>query len=202
MLVDEVKRFRVVPVLVLNNSDWAEKIGQSLVEHDLPLVELTLRTPSAFDSLKKFVTIDRLKVGVGSVQTVDQMEKAQALGASFAVSAGINEKLLLKAKELGFDYLPGVSTPSEILSAIEYGLETLKWFPAGALGGPETLKAISAPFPNITFVPTGGITPKNMKEYLALDSVLGVGGSWMFSKSESEEEYFAKLKEALVEIKE
>jgi len=202
MLVDAVKRFRVVPVLVLNNSDWAEKIGQSLVEHDLPIVELTLRTPSAFDSLKKLVTIDRLKVGVGSVQTVDQMEKAQALGASFAVSAGINVKLLSKAKELRFDYLPGVSTPSEILSAIEYGLETLKWFPAGALGGPETLKAISAPFPNITFVPTGGITPKNMKEYLALDSVLGVGGSWMFSKSDSEEEYLAKLKEALVEIKE
>lgn len=200
-LVDVIERYRIVPVLVLNKSEWAEKIGHLLVELELPLVELTLRTSSAFESLEELVKIDGLKVGVGSVQTGDQMERAKQIGASFAVSAGINELLLSKALELGLDYLPGVSTPSEILTAIEFGQQTVKWFPASALGGPATLKAISAPFPNVRFVPTGGIARSNLQDYLALDSVLGVGGSWMFAKTEMEELFFVKLREALTEIK-
>lgn len=201
MLVDLVSTYRVIPVLVLNDSNWAERIGRMLVDHELPLVELTLRTPNAFHSLKKLTKVDGLEVGVGSVQTINQLEEALAIGASFAVSAGINETLLSKALELGIDYLPGVATPSEILTAIEFEIQTVKWFPAGAMGGSATLKAVAAPFPNMKFVPTGGITQNNLGEFLEIKSVLGVGGSWMFQKTDNEDLFFSTLREALTEIK-
>jgi len=192
MILSLIENYRVVPVLVLHDQSRAERIGKLLVEHKLPIVELTLRTQSAFESLC---------VGVGSVQTVDQLIEARSLGASFAVSAGISERLVSKALEFEFDYLPGVSTPSEILEGIHQDQKALKWFPATALGGVKTLEALSAPFPNMRFIPTGGITKESRLEYLALDSVLGVGGSWMFSKSDSDQEFFEKLEESLIEIR-
>ncbi len=201
MILELIEMYRVVPVLVLHDQSRAKAIGKLLVKHKLPIVELTLRTQSAFESLSELVKIEGLCVGVGSVQTTDQLILARSLGASFAVSAGISERLVSKALELDFDYLPGVSTPSEILGGINQGQRVLKWFPATALGGVKTLEAVSAPFPNMKFVPTGGITKENRHDYLALDTVLGVGGSWMFSKSDSDVEFFEKLEESLVDIK-
>lgn len=201
MILSLIEKYRVVPVLVLHDQSRAERIGKLLVEHKLPIVELTLRTQSAFESLSELVKIEGLCVGVGSVQTVHQLIESRSLGASFAVSAGISERLVSKALELEFDYLPGVSTPSEILEGIHQDQKALKWFPATALGGVKTLEALSAPFPNMRFVPTGGITKESRHEYLALDSVLGVGGSWMFSKSDSDQDFFDKLEESLIEIR-
>lgn len=200
MFIELVKSYGIVPVLVLEKEQRAKRIGELLVENNLPIVELTLRTSSAFRSLQELAENNRLCVGVGSVQTVDQLKKAHSLGAKFAVSAGFNEKLVAAAVDLGLDYLPGVATPTEILRAIDIGIEVVKWFPAESLGGIKTLNAISAPFPNVQFVPTGGITRVSRFEYLALDAVIGVGGSWMFSKSERDDEFFKELRESLTEI--
>lgn len=200
MLIELVKAYGIVPVLVLEEEQRARRIGELLVENNLPIVELTLRTSSAFRSLQELAKNNRLCVGVGSVQSVDQLKKAHSLGAQFAVSAGFNNKLVATAADLGMDYLPGVATPTEILSAVDNGIEVVKWFPAEALGGIKTLNAISAPFPNVKFVPTGGITRVSRFEYLALDAVIGIGGSWMFSKSQQDNEYFNDLRESLTEI--
>lgn len=199
-LIEEVKKNRIIPVLVLNEVTRAQRIGEILVENKLPIVELTLRTEKAFDILEVLAGISGLTVGVGSVQTTTQLVRAREIGASFAVSAGLSLHVAAQAKKLKLDYLPGVSTPTEILMALDAGIQTVKWFPAEALGGIPTLQAVSAPFPNVSFVPTGGITFESSKDYLVLKAVLGVGGSWMFAKTDDDTEFYSALEKSVRRI--
>lgn len=175
-------KFSVIPVLVIEDSSWAKDLGHCLVESGLAIVEVTLRTPQSWEALTRMTEVPGLTLGMGSVSKVSDLERGTDLGIGFAVSAGFRRDLVEKADSLGVTYFPGVATPSEILSAMDCGLQTLKWFPAETLGGIKALKAISAPFPQLTFVPTGGINVDNARDYLKEGMVAAVGGSWMFPK--------------------
>lgn len=158
-------------------------MANALVESRLAIVEVTLRTKASWDALENMRQVAGLTLGVGSVSSTADLDRAKELGVDFAVSAGIRSDLVEKASELGIPYVPGVSTPSEILLGVGLGLTTVKWFPAETLGGISALKALAAPFPHISFIPTGGINQDNGKLYLAESFVRSIGGSWMFPKS-------------------
>jgi 2-dehydro-3-deoxyphosphogluconate aldolase/(4S)-4-hydroxy-2-oxoglutarate aldolase len=185
---------RVIPVLVLNEPKKAKEIGNALVESGLPLVEVTLRTESAWESIEIFKSIAGLSVGVGSVTRLEQLTQASKLDLDFAVSPGMDLALVDTALSLGMPYLPGVATPSEMMQGLQRGLTYLKFFPAQTLGGIKAIQAMSAPFPSLKFVPTGGISEENAGEYLAEANVPAVGGSWMVSKKRISEGDFEGLR--------
>ena len=185
---------RVIPVLVLNEPKKAEEIGNALVESGLPLVEVTLRTDSAWEAIEIFKGIPGLSVGVGSVTKPEQLTRAAALELDFAVSPGMDLELVDAALNLGLPYLPGVATPSEMMQGLQRGLTHLKFFPAETLGGIKAIQAMSAPFPSLSFIPTGGISEENAGEYLAQANVPAVGGSWMVSKKRISESDFEGLR--------
>ena len=191
--------FSIIPILVIEDSGWAKELGSCLVESGFPLVEVTLRTNQSWSAVEKMCEVSGIEVGVGSVVTVDDLKRSKDLGAKFAVSPGINRNLLQYAERLNLSYLPGVATPSEIMTAIELGIKILKWFPAETLGGLPALKAISAPFPDIRFIPTGGITSEKASSYLQQENVHSVGGSWMFPRDLIAKQDLAALKSCFVE---
>ena len=191
--------FPIIPILVIEDAGWAKELGSCLVESGFPLIEVTLRTNQSWSAVEKMCEVPGIEIGVGSVVTVEDLKRAKDLGAKFAVSPGINRNLLQYVEDLDLPYLPGVATPSEIMTAIELGINILKWFPAETLGGLPALKAISAPFPNIRFVPTGGITSEKASNYLKQDNVHSVGGSWMFPRDLMAKQDLVSLKNCFLE---
>lgn len=185
---------RVIPVLVLDEAKKAKEIGNALVESGLPIVEVTLRTDSAWEAIEIFKGVPGLSVGVGSVTKLEQLTQAAGLELDFAVSPGMDFGLVDAALYLGLPYLPGVATPSEMMQGLQRGLTHLKFFPAQTLGGVKAIQAMSAPFPALSFIPTGGITEENAGEYLAQANVPAVGGSWMVSKKRIGESDFDGLR--------
>ena len=181
-MIELIKSLRIVPVVAISDASKAEELAAALVSGGLPIAEITLRTPASLEALKIAANNKDLSVGVGSLRTGEDLKKAIDVGAKFAVSAGFSPSVAIEAHKQGIPYFPGVSTPTEMLQAINEGITTLKFFPAETLGGVSALKAMSAPFPGISFMPTGGITAANAKEYLELPSVVAVGGSWMVAQ--------------------
>ncbi len=171
----------VVPVLVIKSAADARAVGEALVEGGLPVVEVTLRTPASWDAVGELKKVEGLIVGVGSVKTPEDILRAKDEGLAFAVSPGLLSSVAEMAEKCQLSYLPGVSTPSEIMLALSLGFSVVKWFPAEALGGISSLKAIAAPFPDLKFVPTGGVNQNNMSSYLQEKFVAAIGGSWMVS---------------------
>jgi 2-dehydro-3-deoxyphosphogluconate aldolase/(4S)-4-hydroxy-2-oxoglutarate aldolase len=190
----ELLSHRVIPVLVLSEPKKAKEIGNALVESGLPIVEVTLRTDSAWEAIEIFKGIPGLSVGVGSVTKLEQLTQASALELDFAVSPGMDLELVDTALYLGLPYLPGVATPSEIMQGLQRGLTHLKFFPAETLGGIKAIQAMSAPFPSLSFIPTGGISEENAGDYLAQANIPAVGGSWMVSKKRISESDFEGLR--------
>lgn len=178
-VIEVIARNRVIPVITLNYVEDAQPLANALKDAGMNVLEITLRTKSAMDALAILGQDPELLVGVGSVTNIDQLEKARSLGAKFAVSPGIRSNLVIAARELDLTYIPGVATASEIMLGIDFGLSTLKFFPSETLGGVPALSALSAPFPDVTFIPTGGIKLENAGNYLSLRNVIAVGGSWM-----------------------
>jgi len=170
---------RIVPVAVVESVDAARRLGDALVRGGLPIVEVTLRTSAALDALVALCDAGSLTVGAGTVVSAAQVDAVVAAGARFIVSPGLRPAVVERALELGTVVLPGVATPSEIMHALELGLRHVKLFPAQTLGGLAALRALAAPFPELRFVPTGGITLDTAPEYLAHPAVSAVGGSWM-----------------------
>jgi 2-dehydro-3-deoxyphosphogluconate aldolase/(4S)-4-hydroxy-2-oxoglutarate aldolase len=140
---------------------------------------VTLRTPAALEALAAMARVPGMLVGAGSVVTPDQADAAVAAGARFVVSPGFSEAVLARCRALGVPALPGVATAGEIMRALEAGVDVVKLFPAAQLGGPAGVRSLAAPFPGVRFVPTGGVGPGNLAEYLAIGAVAAVGGSWM-----------------------
>ena len=172
-------KFKVVPVVVLNEQADAEKQLSALAEH-LPVAEITFRTDYAEEGIKYCVkNFPQIYVGAGTVINASQAERAIRAGAKFIVSPGLSEKVAAVCKREGVDYLPGCVTPMEIEAALELGITTIKFFPAQVYGGLKAIKALSAPFPQVKFVPTGGVGEDNLAEFLACDKIAFVGGSWM-----------------------
>ena len=181
-MIELIKSLRIVPVVAISDASKAEDLANALVAAGLPIAEITLRTPASLEALKIAANNKDLHVGVGSLRNGEDLKKAIDAGARFAVSAGFSPSVAAEANKQGIPYFPGVSTPTEMLQAINEGITTLKFFPAETLGGVNALKAMSAPFPGITFMPTGGITAANARQYLELPSVVAVGGSWMVAQ--------------------
>lgn len=181
-MIEIIEKLRIVPVVAISDASRAAELASALVAGGLPIAEITLRTPASLEALKIAANNKDLFVGVGSLRTGEDLKKAIDAGARFAVSAGFSPSVAAEASKQGIPYFPGVSTPTEMLQAINEGITTLKFFPAETLGGVNALKAMSAPFPGISFMPTGGITAANAREYLQLSSVVAVGGSWMVAQ--------------------
>lgn len=181
-MIEILKSKRIVPVVAISDATKAEQLAAALVAGGLPIAEITLRTPASLDALRIAAKNKDLLVGVGSLRNSEDLKKAIDVGAQFAVSAGFSPSVAIEAFKQGIPYFPGVSTPTEMLQAINEGITTLKFFPAETLGGVNALKAMSAPFPGISFMPTGGVSANNAADYLALPSVIAVGGSWMVAQ--------------------
>jgi 2-dehydro-3-deoxyphosphogluconate aldolase/(4S)-4-hydroxy-2-oxoglutarate aldolase len=170
---------RVVPVIVLDRASDAEPLGVALAAGGLRAAEVTFRTGAAADAIAILSKRGDLLVGAGTVLTEAQVDEAAAAGARFVVSPGFAPRVVARCRLLGLPVLPGAATATEIQLAIDAGLDTVKFFPAEQLGGVPMLRALAAPFRSMRFVPTGGVTPANLADYLALPSVLAVGGTWM-----------------------
>ncbi len=177
---------KVIPVLALEDDDTSFGLCRALVNGGLKMLEITLRTPSAW-SLPERVKceVPESIVGIGTVLSSADMEKAARLGFRFVVSPGLTESLLACRRDTGIDYLPGVSTPSEIMTARDHGLDFLKFFPAEQSGGVTKLKSFASPFSDMVFCPTGGINAGNVKSYLSLPNVCCVGGTWIADKNDA-----------------
>lgn len=170
----------VIPVLVVERIEDAVPLARALVAGGVRVLELTLRTAAALPALRAIAQeVDGAIVGVGTLTQPDQFERAIAAGAAFGVTPGLTPALAAAARDTGLALLPGVMTPSEILVARAAGFAAMKLFPAQPAGGVAMLKALSGPFPDVMFCPTGGITAANARDYLALANVACVGGSWL-----------------------
>ena len=172
----------VIPVLVIERVDHAPIIAQALVAGGLPVLEVTLRTPCALDAIRAMKQVPGAVVGAGTVLNPADLDKALAAGAEFIVSPGLTAALGAAAVSSGVPFLPGTANASDIMAGLDMGLSHFKFFPAEASGGLAALKAISAPFGAARFCPTGGITQASAPDWLALDAVLCVGGSWLVPK--------------------
>ncbi|HEY0119654.1 MAG TPA: bifunctional 4-hydroxy-2-oxoglutarate aldolase/2-dehydro-3-deoxy-phosphogluconate aldolase [Cellulomonas sp.] len=169
----------LVPVVVVRDVPDAALLADVLVTGGLPVAEVTLRTPAAVDAIRAMSDRDDILVGAGTVLTASQVDSAVAAGARFVVSPGLSQAVVERCGELGVAALPGAATATEVQAAIELGFDTVKFFPASTSGGPAAIKALAAPFGAVSFLPTGGIGPADLADYLAVPSVVGVGGSWM-----------------------
>jgi len=169
----------VVPVLVIDDAKIARPLAEALVAGGLFALEVTFRTPAALDAIRAMCDVPGSIVGAGTLTSPDDVRRAQQAGARFGVSPGATDALLDACEADGLPFLPGVSTASETMRLVERGYDMLKFFPAEASGGVSFLKSIGGPLPGVTFCPTGGISPTNAQDYLVLDNVVCVGGSWL-----------------------
>lgn len=178
---DILKHNPIVPVVLLSDDKEAIEMCKFIIDSGIKCIEVTLRNEYAIKgiSLIKKEFGDSLSVGAGTVCTPNQVELLQSLEIDFMVSPGINRELIQSFNNSGVAYLPGTSTPSEMILAMELGLETLKFFPAELFGGIKALKTYSSVFPSLGFCPTGGISKSTYKQYLQLKNVISVGGSWI-----------------------
>ena len=183
MNIDAIMRVApVIPVIVIDHVDHAVPLAEALVAGGLRVLEVTLRTPAALPAIRAMKQVPGAIVGAGTVTGVPDLNKALAAGAEFIVSPGLTDKLGKAAVAAGVPFLPGIANAGDIMRGLELGLNRFKFFPAMAAGGLPALKALAAPFGNVRFCPTGGITPENAAEWLAFDPVLCVGGSWVSPK--------------------
>lgn len=179
-LLERLGLLGVVPVVEIERAEDAVELGKALLAGGLPCAEITFRTAAAEEAIRRISSsLPQIIVGAGTVLSVDQASKAVSAGAQFIVSPGFNQKVVDWCLQREIPVTPGVLTPTEIEMALDRGLKVLKFFPAEAMGGVATLKAISAPYKGVRFIPTGGINQDNLADYLALPSVHCCGGSWM-----------------------
>ena len=173
----------VVPVVAIDDPDDAAPLGSALAEGGLPILEVTFRTAAAEAAIRRIVEdCPGVMVGAGTVLTVEQADAAQAAGAAFAVSPGFNPTVVEHCLEIGLPIVPGVNSPTGVEQGLAFGLTLLKFFPAVASGGLPMISALASPYPQVAFMPTGGITEQSLGEWLARPNVAAVGGTWIASK--------------------
>jgi 2-dehydro-3-deoxyphosphogluconate aldolase/(4S)-4-hydroxy-2-oxoglutarate aldolase len=178
--IDEVMRLApVIPVLVIEKVTDARPIAEALVDAGLPVLEVTLRTPAALEVIRAMSDVDGAVVGAGTVLDERQLEDSFEAGAQFIVSPGLTEPLTRAAIDRRVPFLPGIANASDIMRGLNLGLDRFKFFPAEAAGGIKALKALAAPFGNVQFCPTGGITQATAADWLTIPQVLCVGGTWL-----------------------
>ncbi|MBU8864809.1 bifunctional 4-hydroxy-2-oxoglutarate aldolase/2-dehydro-3-deoxy-phosphogluconate aldolase [Paenarthrobacter aromaticivorans] len=184
-LEDALRQLRIVPVIEIADAADAVPLGQTLVEAGLPVAEVTFRTPAAAEAIARMVReVPGLLVGAGTVLSEADVDAAVEAGAHFLVSPGLNPGVVGRAQAAGVPIIPGVTSPTEIEAARALGLRLLKLFPAEAVGGLPLVKAFAAPYPDVTFMPTGGITATSLESWLQAPNVVACGGSWIATKTD------------------
>ena len=199
-VLEQFQKIGIIPVVVLDDAKDAEPLGRALMEGGLPCAEVTFRTAAAEESIRimseKFPD---MLVGAGTVLTTEQVDRAVAAGAKFIVSPGINPKVVEYCVKKNIPITPGTCNPSNVETALEFGLDVVKFFPAEPAGGLKYIKAIAAPYVGMKFMPTGGINAENVKDYLKYDRLLACGGSWMVKGDLIKAGDFEKIKELTAE---
>jgi 2-dehydro-3-deoxyphosphogluconate aldolase/(4S)-4-hydroxy-2-oxoglutarate aldolase len=186
-IFSRIAQLGIVPVITIENADAAIPLADAFIEGGLPVVEITFRTATAAEVIRKMAKErPQLIVGAGTVLTLANLEAAKASGAAFAVAPGLNPQAVKQAQAMGLPFMPGVATPSDIELGLSLGCKLLKFFPAEANGGVGMIEALSAPYKHagIRFMPTGGVNPANLESYLKLDTVAAVGGTWIAKKED------------------
>ena len=179
-LEEQFYDYAVVPVVVLNDTKDALPLAEALIKGGLPCAEVTFRTDAAEESIRLMCEkYPEMLVGAGTVLTTDQVDRAVAAGAKFIVSPGFDPEIVDYCLSKNIPVLPGCITPSEVAQAVKRGLKVVKFFPAEQAGGVAMIKAMAAPYTMVKFMPTGGISTKNLKDYLSCDKIICCGGSWM-----------------------
>jgi 2-dehydro-3-deoxyphosphogluconate aldolase/(4S)-4-hydroxy-2-oxoglutarate aldolase len=202
-IIELLQKLKVIPVISIEDPDKTLPLADALIEGGLPMAEITFRTDAAA-RVMSIITKERpeMNISAGTILTVDQMKKAQDIGARFGVAPGFNPKLVEEAFKLNFPFIPGVLTPGEVSIAIDYGLVLLKYFPAEPAGGVKLLKSTIAPFAHlgIKYSPTGGIGKDTYPDYLKIPQVVSIGGSWVAGKEDIQEGNWDKIKSNCLEI--
>lgn len=182
-LNEQLQALKVIPVIAIDNAQDIIPLGKVLAENGLPAAEITFRSAAAVEAIRLLREAQpEMLIGAGTVLNKEQAMAAKEAGATFIVSPGFNPNTVKACQEIGIDIVPGVNNPSTIEAALEMGLTTLKFFPAEASGGVNMVKALLAPYTEVSLMPTGGINPVNIKDYLAVPRVLACGGTWMVDK--------------------
>ena len=189
----EIEKIKIVPVVKIDDAENAVPLAEALLAGGLPCAEITFRTDAAEESIRRISKLNHFLVGAGTVLSVETAKKAVAAGAKFIVSPGFNPKVAAYCVENNITITPGTCTPSDVEAALDLGLDILKFFPAEAMGGLKTLKAISAPYTMVRFIPTGGINAGNVGAYLKFPGVFACGGSWMVKADYINTGDFAKI---------
>ena len=195
-MAEQFQEMAVVPVVVLNDAKDALPLAEALVEGGLPCAEVTFRTDAAEESIRLMAEkYPDMLVGAGTVLTIDQVNRAVGAGAKFIVSPGFDPEIVDYCIEKEIPVFPGCITPSEVAQAVKRGLKVVKFFPAEQFGGVATIKALAAPYTMVKFMPTGGVSTKNLKDYLGCDKILCCGGSWSVKGDMIKAGEFDKIKE-------
>ncbi|HCE3703342.1 TPA: bifunctional 4-hydroxy-2-oxoglutarate aldolase/2-dehydro-3-deoxy-phosphogluconate aldolase [Vibrio parahaemolyticus] len=180
---EQLKALKVIPVIAIDKAEDIIPLGKVLAENGLPAAEITFRSAAAAEAIRLLrETQPDMLIGAGTVLNREQAIAAKEAGATFIISPGFNPNTVKACQEIGIDIVPGVNNPSTVEAALEMGLTTLKFFPAEASGGINMVKSLLAPYTDIELMPTGGINPANIKDYLAIPRVLACGGTWMVDK--------------------
>ena len=183
-IMETIQTVRIVPVVVLKELEETEPTLRALCDGGLPIAEITFRTPCAADAIRLGCQLfPNMLIGAGTVINREQCNRAIDCGAKFIVGPGFSAEVAQVCRDRAVPYLPGCVTPTEIITAMSYGVEIVKFFPCSNFGGLATIKALSAAFPSLRFLPTGGISEENVLEYLAIDKIVACGGSWMMKGS-------------------
>ncbi|HCE1837981.1 bifunctional 4-hydroxy-2-oxoglutarate aldolase/2-dehydro-3-deoxy-phosphogluconate aldolase [Vibrio parahaemolyticus] len=191
---EQLKALKVIPVIAIDKAEDIIPLGKVLAENGLPAAEITFRSAAAAEAIRLLrETQPDMQIGAGTVLNREQAIAAKEAGATFIVSPGFNPNTVKACQEIGIDIVPGVNNPSTVEAALEMGLTTLKFFPAEASGGINMVKSLLAPYTDIELMPTGGINPANIKDYLAIPRVLACGGTWMVDKKLIEEGNWEEL---------
>ncbi|HJR79647.1 MAG TPA: bifunctional 4-hydroxy-2-oxoglutarate aldolase/2-dehydro-3-deoxy-phosphogluconate aldolase [Anaerolineales bacterium] len=193
-IFDQFYKIGVIPVLEIDSAERAAPLAESLLAGGLPIAEITLRTDGALESIRAIARkVPEIIVGAGTVINREQAAAARDAGAQFLVSPGIMDEVVVWAQENQIPILAGAVTPTEMIRAINLGLNILKFFPAETMGGLKAIKAMSDPFPQLRFIPTGGIRLENLTEYLQMEKIHAVGGSWMAKRQMIADGKFAEI---------
>jgi 2-dehydro-3-deoxyphosphogluconate aldolase/(4S)-4-hydroxy-2-oxoglutarate aldolase len=198
-VLEHLGRLRLIPMVVMDDAAHADGFGDALVAGGLPVAEVTFRTDAAEESIRRLAKRSDLLVGAGTVLTKEQADRAIDAGAAFIVAPGTNPPVIDHCLLRSVPIVPGIATPTDIDLAMSFGLDAVKFFPAENLGGTSTLKAFSGPYQDIMFLPTGGITPEKLPEYLRLPFVLACGGSWLAPREALAQGDFATLRKRIAE---
>ena len=201
-VLERLERAGIVPVVVIDDAKDAVPAARALLAGGIDVMEITFRTAAAADSIRAVkAECPEMLVGAGTVITLDQCKEALACGAQFIVSPGFDEETVRYCTEHNAAITPGCVTPTEVMAAMKYGINVIKFFPAGIYGGIKAIKALAAPFGKVRFIPTGGVNTGNLKEYIESPAVFAVGGTWICTRKDISEGNFGHVTELCREAK-